>query len=288
MPGRKWDLPQPVKFHGFPTQVLTYYQNADFAVDLQAQLEDQFFRTFYLGPLRMAPQRRYIWSGSEPTDVGRRGEWAVDALLAKADATPYIHRGRGRSIMGLQEMVAFWLKELKLIHDFSVKRISPRNNLYEVRVQQSPGAASVLLTDVGFGVSQILPILVLCYYVDEGATILLEQPEIHLHPSVQMGLADVFIDVIKNRNVQIILESHSEHLLARLQRRLAEEELRKENVALYFCTAGSSGSELNTLELDLFGNITNWPKDFFGDRFGETAARQEAALKREIAAEANE
>ena len=93
-----------------------------------------------------------------------------------------------------------------------------------------------------------------------------------------MGLADVFIDVIKNRNVQIILESHSEHLLVRLQRRLAEKTLPKHNVALYFCTAGSSSSALSTLELDLYGNITNWPKDFFGDQFGEIAKRQEANL----------
>ena len=69
---------------------------------------------------------------------------------------------------------------------------------------------------MGIGVSQVLPVLVLCYYVPEGSTIILEQPELHLHPSVQAGLADVFIDVIKHRNVQILLESHSEHLLRRL------------------------------------------------------------------------
>ena len=55
-------------------------------------------------------------------------------------------------------------------------------------------SAEALITDVGFGVSQILPVLVLCYYVPEGSTIILEQPEIHLHPSVQAGLADVLID----------------------------------------------------------------------------------------------
>ncbi|MBD2695260.1 AAA family ATPase, partial [Anabaena catenula] len=52
--------------------------------------------------------------------------------------------------------------------------------------------------------SQILPVLVLCYYAPKGSTLIFEQPEIHLHPSVQAGLADVFIDVIKNRNMQII------------------------------------------------------------------------------------
>jgi len=103
-----------------------------------------------------------------------------------------------------------------------------------------------------------------------------------------MGLADVFIDVMKNRNIQIIVESHSEHLLTRLQRRLAEEKLEQDKIALYFCSSGASGSKLSPLELDLYGNITNWPKDFFGDRFGETTAMHEAGLKKQIAAEAGE
>ncbi len=255
--GRKWDLPQPIKFHGFPTQVMTYFQNTDFLGDLQRQLEEQFFRTFYLGPLREPPRRLYVWSGSEPTDVGRQGERTVDALLAKVSSGTYIRRGKGKKPMGLQEMVASWLKKLKLIHDFSVNPLSKNSNFYEVRVQKSPEAAKVLLTDVGFGVSQILPILVLCYYVEKGSTILLEQPEIHLHPSVQMGLADVFIDVIKNRKVQIILESHSEHLLNRLQRRIADQTLQNDDVALYFCETKENTAKLRTLKTDLFGNIEN-------------------------------
>jgi predicted ATPase len=161
----------------------------------------------------------------------------------------------------------------------TVDSIGNGSGLYEVRVKRGPKTPDGLITDVGFGASQILPVLVLCYYVAEGSTILLEQPEIHLHPSVQMGLADVFVDVMKNRDIQIILESHSEHLLTRLQRRLAGA-LGRDQVALYFCTAGSSGSELQPLDLDMFGNITHWPKDFFGDRFGETAAMQEAGLNR--------
>ena len=286
--GRAWDLPQPVKFHGFPDQAVTYYQNSGFLPDLQRQLEELFSRIYYLGPLREQPKRRYIWSGGDPDDMGRRGERAIDAILAAQDRGAYISPGKWKRKKTLEERVAFWLQELGLIHSFSVAPIGKGSGLFEVKVKRGPHSADVLITDVGFGVSQILPVLVLCYYVDEGSTILLEQPDIHLHPSVQMGLADVFIDVMKNRNIQIILESHSEHLLMRLQRRLAEGALKKENVALYFCTSGSSSSELNTLELDIFGNITNWPKEFFGGRFGETAATQEAGLKQKLNAEANQ
>ena len=285
--GRAWGLPPPFKFHGFPDQTITYYQNTGFLLDLQQQVEELFASIYYLGPLREHPKRRYIWSGGEPNDMGRRGERTVDAILASRDR-PRIKIGGIRNKKTLEECIAWWLKELGLIHSFSVASIGNGSGLFEVKVKRNAKSPDVLITDVGFGVSQILPVLALCYYVAEGSTILLEQPEIHLHPSVQMGLADVFIDVMKNRNIQIILESHSEHLLTRLQRRLAEEKLKKEEVALYFCTAEPSGSNLKPLELDMFGNITNWPKDFFGDRFGETAAMQEARLKRKINAEANE
>src|SRR5262249_46498369 len=146
-----------------------------------------------------------------------------------------ISPGSHKKKQTLQERVAYWLRELGLIHAFSVEPIAPGSNLYNVRVQKSPNSAFALLPEVGFGVSQVLPVLVLCYYVPEGSTILLEQPEIHLHPSVQSGLADVFVDVLKNRKVQVILESHSEHLLRRLQRRIAEEVLPNGDTSIYFC-----------------------------------------------------
>ena len=145
---------------------------------------------------------------------------------------------------------------------------------------RSSSSAKVLITDVGFGVSQILPVLALCYYAPEGSIILLEQPEIHLHPLVQSGLADVLIDAMKNRKVQIVVESHSEHLLRRLQRRVAEQTVSPDETALYFCEAVAEGSKLTPLDVDLYGNITNWPKDFFGDEFGEMAAMTQAAMAR--------
>jgi len=280
--GRPWDLPAPVKFYGFPDQVKAYFQNAGFLADLQLVLERLFAQVYYLGPLREYPQRQYTWAGADPADVGRRGERAVDALLAARERGVTIARGKGKRRLTLEEYVALWLKKLGLIHDFSVKPIAKESNLYRVWVRKTPTAAEVLVTDVGFGVSQILPVLVICYYVPEGATILLEQPEIHLHPSVQAGLADVFLDAVRRRSVQIIFESHSEHLLRRLQRRIAEDETNETGQAteLYFCQVANGGSALTRLDVDLLGNIENWPKDFFGDEFGEMAAMTKAAMAR--------
>ncbi len=277
--GRAWPLPSPTKFHGFPYEVRSHYQNAGFLWNLQFVYESMFQHIYYLRPLRENPRHQYTWAGAKPDDVGQRGEKAIDALLASGQKK--ISRGKGRPKLTLEEYVADWLKQLGLIHEFDVKPITEHGNLYEVWVRKNPEGALVRITDVGFGVSQILPILVLCYYVPEGSIVLLEQPEIHLHPSAQSGLADVFIDAIETRKIQIILESHSEYLLRRLQRRIAEGQFSKDKIALYFCDIKQGVSQLKPLELDLLGNIINWPKDFFGDSFGEIAATAKAGIKRQ-------
>jgi predicted ATPase len=278
--GRPWELPAPVKCYGFPDQVKAYYQNSGFLPDFVLRFEELFSRVYYLGPLREYPKRQYVWAGAQPADMGQRGEKVIDALLASRERKQLIRRGRGIRSMTVEEYVAWWLRELKLIHSFEVTPVKEGSNLYQVWVQRSAGSAKVLITDVGFGVSQILPVVTLCYYVPEGATILMEQPEIHLHPMVQSGLADVFVDAVKKRNIQIILESHSEHLLKRLQLRIAEEQLTLSDMELYFCKMHGGRSSLERLNVNTFGEIGNWPEYFFGDDFGEMAAITRAKMQR--------
>ncbi len=280
--GRGWPLPDPVKSYGFPDQALAYYQNVGFLPDLVLAFEEQFGSIHYLGPLREYPNRSYAWAGERPTGVGSRGEQAVPALLASREQGKTIQPGgkKGTRKKSLEEYVADWLQRLNIIHDFKLQQITEHRKEYEVRVKTKPNAPEVLITDVGFGVSQVLPVVVLCFYAPEGSTIILEQPEIHLHPAVQAGLADLFIDAIKARNVQIILESHSEHLLRRLQRRIAEEEIDADDITLYFAEAEDGHSTLSKLDVDDFGNIRNWPANFFGDAMGDLVAMTEAAMRR--------
>jgi predicted ATPase len=277
--GRPWKLPPPAKCYGFPDQVRAYYQNAGFLSDFELQLEELFARLFYLGPLREYPKRQYSWTGAQPADVGPRGERVVDVLLASRQLKLFRIKGK-KHPPTLEERIAAWLQELGLIHSFQVRPITEGGRLFQVWVRRDPEAAEVLITDVGFGVSQILPVLTLCYSTPPGSIVLLEQPEIHLHPRVQAGLADVLVDAMKERGIQIILESHSEHLLRRLQRRVADETIAPEQAALYFCSTDNGESRLTPLDLDPFGNIRNWPKDFFGDELGEIAAMSQAALAR--------
>ena len=272
------------KFYGVPRVEHKNFPSEQSVIKWIYDLEELFNSTFYLGPLREYPKRLYSWAGERTTGVGRRGEKAISALLASKNFDHDINKVLDNNYIPLEESVAYWLKELGLIYSFEVRPIAPNRKEYEVRIKRTAESAEVFLTDVGFGVSQLLPVLVLLFYVPEGSTIILEQPEIHLHPAVQAGLADVFIDAIKRRNVQIILESHSEHLLQRLQRRLAEEALPTDQVKLYFTDFVGSASTLTPLDLDEYGNIRNWPKNFFGDSFADASAMMDAELKRREAA----
>ena len=132
----------------------------------------------------------------------------------------------------------------------------------------------------------ILPAIVLCYYAPEGSILFLNNRKFIYIRAVQAGLADVFIDAVKTRNIQIIFESHSEHLLKRLQRRIAEQAITPQTTSLYFCGSDNGESKLTPLDVNVFGEIQNWPKDFFGDQFGEMAATTQAALNRKKAAQA--
>lgn len=267
------------KAYAFPSNLAAHYPAAGFVDNLIYSFEEDLKESLYLGPLREPPSRQYGYRNAVPSDVGLRGEKAIEALVASRfdERLQGEYQAAGTT---LEAVIAEKLVDLGLLRSFQLQEVAGADNLYQVWVRRSSDSPDVLITDIGFGVSQVLPVLVLCYYAPRGATILLEQPELHLHPSVQSKLADVLIDAAKHRGVQIIVESHSEHLLKRLQRRVAEEWLSPDDVTLYFCEQDGAESELCRLDLDEYGNIRNWPADFFGDEFGEMAAMTQAVMDR--------
>ena len=183
-------------------------------------------------------------------------------------------------------VIAEWLREMGLISAFRVSEVADGSGLYRVFVKRDDGSPETLITDVGFGVSQVLPALVLLHYAPRDSIVILEQPEIHLHPAVQAAFADVIITTAKTRGIQVIVESHSEHFLYRLLRRIAEgyasphTAVSNEDVALYFCKSRDGVSKTERLRLNMFGAIENWPDDFFGDLPGDIYAREIAGARK--------
>lgn len=278
--GRAWPLSSPVKTYLFPDETRHYYQNANFLFRFEFQYEELMDSIYYLGPLREYPKREYHWAGSSPEDVGQRGERTIDAILAATRDGERRSLGYRRHSKAFQEMIAHWLNNLGLIREFDLEEIADGTNLYQAIVKTSRTSVPTALTDVGFGVSQVLPALVLLYYVPEGSTVLMEQPEIHLHPAVQSGLADVILNVAASRDVQIIVESHSEHFLRRLQRRVAEEKVPAKDVKLYFISNNRGRAQASDLALNEWGEIENWPNHFFGDEMKEIATIARESLRR--------
>lgn len=283
-PGRAWPLPPPYHFHGFPDEAIAYFQNTAFVADLALRLQELMKSVYHVGPLREYPNRTYLWSGEQHHHVGQRGERAVEAILAAKDRR--FNFKAKQPLKALDRLVAERMKHMGLIHAFEVRPIAEGRKEYEVLLRTRPSLPQVKLTDVGFGVSQVLPVIVECFSTPPRSIVIFEQPEIHLHPKVQADLADLFIDAIharedgEDRNVQFIIESHSEHFLRRLQRRIAEEALTPEESALYFVHTDAAEARIEALDVDIFGNIRNWPENFFGDEMADLVARTDAQVKR--------
>jgi len=284
--GRPWSFRGTVRFYGFPDEMTAYHQNADFVQDLNLTHEKLFRSLCYLGPLRTKPERLYSWTGVMPESVGYAGENAVAAILAARNRK--ISLGYKRRAKPFEEIIALKLMEMGLIEEFKIRPISKQRQEYEVKVRTKGSKDWVDLPDVGFGISQVLPVLVQSFYAQRGSIILMEKPEIHLHPSAQSALADVMIDVVNSRekgadrNIQLIIETHSEHFLRRLQRRIAEEIVPQEKVSAYFANITKTPATLDTLQIDLFGNIQNWPDNFFGDEMGDIAEQAKAVMKKRM------
>ncbi len=251
---------------------------------LSFAFENLFDNVYPLGATRVQPQRSYHWEGIDPDSVGQNGEDMIASLLnARVDqqTTPYA----GKNVP-IEERISAWLREMDLAYSFLIKRTNRQTDRdFDVLIQKCPDSAQVTLADMGYGLSQFLPVLVHCYYAPKGSTLILEQPGMHLHPKVQSQLADLLIEVITERNLQILVESHSEHLLNRLQRRIAEEKISVDKTALYFCRNDNGVSNIERLKIDEFGNIANWPENFFGDEMGDLFAMTKAQRERQKRAE---
>lgn len=119
----------------------------------------------------------------------------------------------------------------------------------------------VSIADVGFGVSQTLPVVVALHVARPGQLVYVEQPEIHLHPRAQVAMAGVLASAAQ-RGVRVVCETHSSHLLLALQSLVAEDALDPALVALHWFTRKDGVTEIKTAELDANGAYGDWPEDF--------------------------
>ena len=226
----------------------------------------------YLGPLRRAPQVLYD-PRLRDRDLGLSGEYTAAVLHANTshlvvpiDGSESIER------VSLASQVNTWLQTFGLA---SNALLSDRGRL-GIGLQITPIETdqTVDLTSVGVGVSQVLPVIVLCLLAEPGDVVILEQPELHLHPALQQQLGDFFLDCASSGR-QLIVETHSEHLVNRIRRRVADISGSAEGMAgLLFAEQVQGVTTFRASAIDRFGGTEEeWPEGFF-----DVSAREAQAL----------
>lgn len=279
--GQPWPLPRLINCYSFPPELDRDYISSNVIREIEYSFSNLVRSFRYIGPLRLWPSRTYTYANIMPESVGDKGAEAVTMLVGEMNAQkfkPKAHKKNNKI-----KQIGDALKRLGVITEFKIAPIGEVGRLYELKVQVTRYSPLVSIVDVGFGVSQVLPIIVESVFAAEGSVILLEQPEIHLHPKVQANLASVLLDFVKERGIQYIIESHSEHFLTRLQLEMATFDSEASNrVKIYFCEQVKGESKIRSLETDEFGYIKDWPEDFFGDVLGERMKMADARADRII------
>jgi hypothetical protein len=155
--GRKWPLEEPEKFYRLSDVSAARFKNAGFMADLALATEAMLHNISYLGPIRSNPRRTYQWSGDTPASVGPAGAESNAAILAAQNDGRQLNRGPRKAKQGFAEFIASWLKDLGVIHEFEVRPLAEGRKEYEVLIKTSANSTEVKITDIGFGVSQVLP-----------------------------------------------------------------------------------------------------------------------------------
>lgn len=139
-------------------------------------------------------------------------------------------------------------------------------NVITLGVRTSDSTEFLRPIHAGFGITQILPIVIAALSAAEGDIILIENPEVHLHPAGQ-ALMGQFLANVARAGIQVIVESHSDHRLNGIRRSVKASQLSPEQVAIHFFNPpNSEATQVVSPQLDDSGNIDTWPEGFF-DQF---------------------
>jgi AAA ATPase domain len=228
----------------------------------------------YLSSFRLPIERHHRLPLGERRDLGSRAEHVLGVLAHHAARTG------GQLIDVVNEYVN------RIVPGWELDEISD-GPLYATVLTRSRSRVQVNLADAGSGLAQVLPILVQCaldrIYGDPSRTPLqiIEEPEMHLHPGAHAELADLYLRTARETGTRFLVETHSETLLLRLRRRVAEGDCRPDEVGVYVVEQSDGVSTVRQIDLDSLGNLGDaWPEGYFSQDYHEVRALAAAQLRR--------
>lgn len=224
--------------------------------DANVRLNTWLSSISYLGPLRSLPQRTYRLAAEHPSDVGRDGQHAPELLFRGRDAQ-------------LREQTEHWL-ELLGYGSLDFEQLG--EDYFQVFLRARDGL-KVNIAHSGIGLSQLLPLLVQGLTAPRGGLLIAQQPEIHLNPAQQCLLTDFLVER-GSQGRRVLVETHSEHVLLRLRRRIAEGEIDADDVAVYYFDSKGGNTVVERVPVGESGAIDreDWPAGFFEEQLTDSFA----------------
>lgn len=233
----------------------------------------------YLGPVRATPKRAYVHFTEAATDLLPSGENAAHVLWARQNEIVSFEKREETLIDALNRCIEI----VGLSQVISPSRIG--DLIYKINLSQKDCKSEVTISDVGFGYSQLIPIILLCLLSEKNDLIILEQPEIHLHPSSAANLADLFLRFIQDGR-RILIETHSSELISRLRLRVIESPELKDKITISFVDAddiNNEGAKVRQFNIDEKGMFPVYPDGFLdeSDKLAEAIIRARVKKNKE-------
>ncbi|WP_430907504.1 DUF3696 domain-containing protein [Maribacter sp. 2-571] len=227
-----------------------YYYLSSFVSSLSAMFNRFDDKINYISSFRLYPERTYYETSKKDLKVGKFGENYEDQIIAwETKKSPEY-----------KELISI-LKELGLLHEIKSKRLD--GGRFEILIRTKANGVWSSLSDVGFGISQFLPIIVADLQLGKKSTLFIAQPEIHLHPRIQAQFGDYLVNRISKENKRYVIETHSEYLINRLRLAIAKKDISEDDVKTYFIDNNGMKAKHYNLSLLKNGQIKNAPKSFF-------------------------